>query len=289
MKSDDARDQAMPEDPPDSSLAPLELTGSETSLSETELGQLLRANRPVPPSGWSERFWQELEPRLEAGGASSQPDIRPNPRIWLRPPLLAAAAALIVLLLSLPMTRQLAQQEASLESTGLSQDKPAQPGSPPMRLGASAPEEAKQADRAKAPAMAEHSNLDGQSGPAAKGDAVVNKREQNHNTASQTLPQSLAKERAEPPSSTQADPGLNDARTHSPGDHPDPLALQLQAMLGSMEAKVSQLQPGRYEIRLPASRRDELKTRLKTWQVPHTLLEQALKERGQIVYRLEID
>ena len=63
-------------------------------LSDEQLDRLLKQHKPVPPPDWQDRFWQDLEPKLsQEGGQSADADFKPNrnPRMWLRPPIMAAA------------------------------------------------------------------------------------------------------------------------------------------------------------------------------------------------------
>lgn len=238
------------------SLAPL-------PLSDQELDQLLRNGKAVPPTEFSERFWQDLEPKLD------QTPER-NPRFWMRPSLVAAAAGLVVMLLALPVAIKMGPQNEDAASVAdLSQ-----PPSSPMNLGTGTEEpESKEAPAAN---LADTDN-------AEKPEAAADKTKQEALTApARPHNQYAARQRqAQQPQRQQAAP--QQAQTKSVD-----MTHQIAELLEPVKGQVHKLEQDRYELKVPASQSDELKTRLKDWEIPHDLFERGMHEKGQVIYRLEL-
>lgn len=230
-------------------------------LSDTELDQLLKNGKAVPPPEFSERFWQDLEPKLD------QSPMR-NPRLWMRPSLIAAAAGLVVMLLAFPVAMKMGQQNEDTASLAeLNQQ-------PPATYGAAVPEH-KEARQVPA---TDSNNADKPSSPAPE------KLKQEAATAP-AAPRNQGYNRQRP---TQTRQPQRQSTSTQPLKKTADMTPQIAAMLEPMKGQVHKLEQDRYELKVPANQSTELKTRLKDWEIPHTLLERGMHEKGQVIYRLEL-
>lgn len=226
-------------------------------LSDQELDQLLKNGKAVPPAEFSERFWQDLEPKLD------QTPMR-NPRLWMRPSLIAAAAGLVVMLLAFPVAMKMGQQNEDTATVAENnQPAPATYGAAPeLKDAKEAPAvDLNTADKSPSPA-AEKLKQEATTAPAAPRNQGDNRQRQSQRQAAPTQP-------------------LKKTADMTP---------QIAAMLEPMNGQVHKLEQNRYELKVPADQSSELKTRMKDWErvVPHTLLERGMHEKGQVIYRLEL-
>lgn len=123
----------------------------ENGLKDEQLSELLRQQRAQPSAEFSQRFAQDLDPKLQEV---------PPVFAWWKRPWVAAAAALVVILVSVPL--MLPQQE-SAQTTSREEA---------MNLGAGVSEQAGQATDAAAPpaapAKAARQQGEAKQAPAAK-------------------------------------------------------------------------------------------------------------------------
>ncbi|HEY9842137.1 MAG TPA: hypothetical protein V6D23_16855 [Candidatus Obscuribacterales bacterium] len=283
-------------------------------LTDEQLDQFFKAARPTMPADWQDRFWQDLDPKLEQ---PARPDAQ-TALGWLslaKKPWAAAAAALIVILLALPLSQKVAQQ-AEKSSLDMADQPMAEQPSQPAMLGASVEHEpgaALQNRQASRKAQDGKTDVSGNAGRTDTEEAVSRARTDDSKTKPERDRALSHKSAPNAPTDVLGRPkteaGFN--RPEESGDETkvlsksqtkdkfpaspqlrkqnlDPLGERLEAMLRPLHGELRQLQPGSYEIRVPAARSAELEAGLSQLAVPHNKLTRALKEHDQIVYRLDI-
>lgn len=265
-------------------------------LTDEQLNHLFKAARPQPPAQWQERFWQDLETKLEQPARPSAHALSGGN--WFRRPWAAAAAALVVILLAVPISQKLAQQseQDSLQQPAADQtgSMATQPDAHP-RLGAhpemketTAAGNANQAGQNPAlsqkppsPAQPETPGREGgtetrdQAAPAA---GMLDK-------SSKTIPSSGSSRDEEAKQKMASHLNSADSLARAQLDQ---TGARLEKMILPLQGELRQIQPGHYEIKVPVQHQQDLEKLIDALSLPHNTLRRGQKSHDQVVFRLDL-